>query len=137
MLARIAHTSKLLEITLILALSHLLQIMLHWIGRAAPPITPVHGTDGPRGWVDDWWWMSVHGLAAALLIVAVVAGHRWPIIGIVASALSFMTWLVWSLLDLAWSLDTMPPAALVAPMLGGLVVAPLSALCGLAWSERD
>ena len=135
-LAHLCHRPHLVvRITVLLAWTHALMLSLHLAGRAAPAILPVHGLSQPVALVDDWWWVSVHGTAAVILAIAAIrASHLW---GIAGASLSAAAWAVWSALDLAWSVDTRPPASLVAPMLGLLVCTPLALLTAAAWSEHD
>lgn len=135
-LAHLCHRPHLVvRITVLLAWTHVLMVSLHLTGRAAPAILPVHGLSQPVALVDDWWWVSVHGTAAVILAIAAIrASHLW---GIAGASLSVAAWAVWSALDLAWSVDTRPPASLVAPMLGLLVCTPLALLTAAAWSEHD
>ncbi|MEH1498384.1 hypothetical protein [Cutibacterium avidum] len=135
-LAHLCHRPHLVvRITVLLAWTHVLMVSLHLTGRAAPAILPVHGLSQPVALVDDWWWVSVHGTAAVILAIAAIrASHLW---GIAGASLSAAAWAVWSALDLAWSVDTRPPASLAAPMLGLLVCTPLALLTAAAWSEHD
>ena len=136
LLAHLCHRPHLVvRITVLLAWTHALMLSLHLAGRAAPAILPVHGLSQPVALVDDWWWVSVHGTAAVILAIAAIrASHLW---GIAGASLSAAAWAVWSALDLAWSVDTRPPASLAAPMLGLLVCTPLALLTAAAWSEHD
>lgn len=135
-LHRILHRPRLVvRITVLLAWTHALMLALHLAGRAAPAILPVHGLVQPVALVDDWWWIGVHGAAMIVLVGAAIRpSHLW---GIVGASMSTAAWGVWSALDLAWSMDTRPPASLVAPMLGLLVCTPLAVLTAAAWSEHD
>ena len=145
MLHRIATSSKLFELTIILAMSHVCQIMLHWLGVVTPPVEPRLWSVEAIGWAEGWWWCAVHSLAALILLCAVASGvsvylRRFmsaPMLGIVGSSLSVVSWLVWGIVDTIWCLGTLPTASVVAPMLIFVVVVPLSALCGLSWAERD
>lgn len=136
LLARLCHQPHLVvRLTILLAWSHALMLGLHLIGRVAPVILPAHGLTQPIALVDDWWWVAVHGAAALILIVAALRPAH--LVGICGASLGAAAWGVWSALDLAWSIDTRPPASLVAPILGLLVCTPLALLTAAAWSEHD
>lgn len=129
------HRRTLVRLTALVAWAHALMAALHICGRVAPAVLPAHGLTQPVALVDDRWWIGAHMVAAGVLVTAALRpGYR---AGVAGASLSVAVWTVWSVLDLAWSIDTRPPVSLVAPALGLCVCAPLSALTAAAWSEHD
>lgn len=121
------------SLTVVLACAHVGMVLLHLIDRAAPAIAPRAGLPGVIGVVDEWWWVVAHTSAAVLLSLGVVFGS-WRL-GVWGACFGGSTWAIWMILLLAWSLNTVPPVSLVAPLLGLVVVVPLSVVLAVAWSE--
>lgn len=132
---RIAERGALLYgLTVAVAAGHAAMIPLHMVGRAAPAIPPTHPSPAIAQ-VSAVWWVAVHAVTVALLGGAVVSRRWW--LGMLGGALSAVVWLSWALLLLVWSLDTVPPVSLVAPVLILATVAPVSGVVFAAWTERD
>ena len=104
--------------------------------------TPAGGNEPPemnlfRGfalYADDGFWLLVHCVILGLALVGIIVRKT----GVIATAftLSFLLWLTWGFMLLAWSLQS-PRASIVAAGAILIVTVPISAANAWVWTERE
>lgn len=134
----IDHPRLLERVTVVAIVGHACIVLLYGIERAVPAIPPRLPEIRLAG--SHWTWAILHAITA-LLLTAGLTGHylRRHTERLLAWTCCFSAMLsaVWSLLLLVWAFFTPVPITLLGPAIVLLVLAPIGAVCGRAWTDKE